>query len=126
MKVTEYSKPSGFALAVILTPADAGEIAAEFARGRQAISEWFQRRAPRCELVLFSIVVDNALVPAIEAKLSRLLLDDVQLASILVQVETEALIINTQGKEVGKRTLTQRPRSGGGASATKKPWWKFW
>lgn len=121
MQIVELSKRSGFALALILTPANADAFADEMRVAKQALLDWKTNRGTRCDRVMLTVVCELEHQPAIEEAIGHIYHNEEQLAPLLQSVDVDVALLKPRGRSKAEKEYTLKRAAG-----HRKPWWRFW
>jgi hypothetical protein len=123
MQVMEFSKGSGVALGLSLTPDSADAFAQELRQVKAALLDWQAKHGGRCELVMLTVVSAPEHHPAIESLIEQVYRQEADLAPLLQSLSVQVALLNQQGKPVKEYALGKPTAA---APAQPRPWWRFW
>ncbi|HEX5446981.1 MAG TPA: hypothetical protein VFW87_24410 [Pirellulales bacterium] len=121
VQIMELSKGSGFALALITTPATGDAFADEMRVAKQALLDWKAKRGSRCNRVMFTVVCESDHHAAIEEAIGRLYHSEIELAPLLQSVDVDIALLKPGGSRKAEKEYTFKR-----ASSNRKSWWRFW
>jgi hypothetical protein len=119
MKVMEFAKGRGSALAITLAPENADAFAREFRQVKQALFDWKAKHGSHCDMVMFSIVSKAEDGTAIESMLDRVYREEPELSPLLQSVNVEVALLDSRAQPIKRYSFGKK-------TSVSKPWWKFW